>query len=163
MQVMMKVGMVWRASQNHNIKRFNRFKRSSNQGDKVTSMGKTYQKSDDGRKRETSNERVRGGLEKCPALNRTGSTLRVRGSLTEVKRKASMAMARNRHAITKNIGLLELESWAQGLAWSLRRLMSGGTTYRKSTKTTIFLCSGSTTVEVLVLLNSLRLVWGSRR
>jgi len=125
-------------------------------------MGKIYQKSDDGRKREASNARVRGLL-KCPALNRIGSTLRVRGSLTEVKRKSSMAMATNRNAITKNIGLLELESWAQGLAWSLRRLMSGGTTYRKSTKTTIFLCSGSTTVEVLVLLNSLRLVWGSRR
>jgi hypothetical protein len=96
MQVMIRTGMTWRVSQNHNIKRFNRFKRISYQGDKLMSMGKTYQKSDDGRKREASNERVRRGLEKCPARNRTGSTLRVRGSLTEVKRKISVTMARNR-------------------------------------------------------------------
>jgi hypothetical protein len=163
MQVTMRVGiMAWRVSQNHNIKRFNRFKRISYQGHKITSMGKIYQKSDDGRKREVSNARVRGLL-KCPALNRIGSTLKVSGSFTEVKRKTSVKMETNRNAITKSIGLLELESWAQELARSLMRLMSGGTTYRKSTKTTIFLCSGSATVEVLVLLNSLRLVKGSRR
>jgi hypothetical protein len=108
MQVMVRVGMAWRVSQNHNIKRFNRYKRISDQGDKITSMRKTYQKSDDGRKREASNARVRRGLEKCPALNRTGSTVRVRGSLTEVKRKTSMAMARNKHAITNSkIGLFK--------------------------------------------------------
>ncbi len=84
-------------------------------------MGKTIQKSDNGKKRDATNERVRGA-EKSPALKRSDSTLRVRGSLTEVKRKSSMAMATNRNAITKSIGLLELESWAQGLAWSLRRL-----------------------------------------
>jgi hypothetical protein len=69
MQVMMRVGiMAWRVSQNHNIKRFNRFKRNSYQRDKITSMRNTIQKSDDGRKREASNASVRG-QEKCPALN----------------------------------------------------------------------------------------------
>jgi hypothetical protein len=104
MQVTMRVGiMAWRVSQNHNIKRFNRFKRISYQGHKITSMGKIYQKSDDGRKREVSNARVRGLL-KCPALNRIGSTLKVSGSFTEVKRKTSVKMETNRNAITKSIG-----------------------------------------------------------
>jgi len=63
-------------------------------------MRKTSQKSDNGKKREAINERVRGP-EKSPDLKRSESTLRVRGSLTEVKRKRSMAMTRDRsHAIT---------------------------------------------------------------
>ena len=48
-------------------------------------MGKTSQKSDDGRKREASNERVRGA-EKSPGVTRSGSIVGVRGSLREMKR-----------------------------------------------------------------------------
>jgi len=108
-------------------------------------MGKTIQKSDNGKKRDATNERVRGA-EKSPALKQSDSTLTVKGSLTEVKRKiTSMGMTRDRHVITK-IGLFKLGSWAQGLDWGVRitqmvKLMSGRKTYRKSTKTFIFLCS----------------------
>ena len=132
MRVMTGAGMAWSSI--------------AYQGDKITSirsMGKTNQKSVDGKKMEASNERVRGA-EKSPALNWTASTLR--GSFTEVKRKmSSMEMARDRHAIT-NISLLKLVSWAQCLDRGIMRtqrvrLTSGGTTYRNSTNNCIFLCS----------------------
>jgi hypothetical protein len=58
--------MDWRVSQNHNINRFNTPNSISYQGDKITSIGKTNQKSGEGKKMEASNERVRGA-EKCPA------------------------------------------------------------------------------------------------
>ena len=133
MQIMKKAGMAWRVWQTHNKHRFKTSNASSNQGDKITNMEKANQNSGEGKKTEASSERVRGA-EKCPALKWSGSTLR--GSLTEVKRKRRVAMARDRHAIT-NISLLKLWSWAQGFP----RMSSGGTTYLKSTKKRILLCS----------------------
>jgi hypothetical protein len=70
MQIMIRAGRAWRVSQNQKIKRFNRSETVSYQGlgDKITSMGKTNQKSDEGKNKEASNERFRGP-EKSPALN----------------------------------------------------------------------------------------------
>ena len=105
MQIMGRAGILdRRMSQNHNINRCITSNKTSYQGETTTRMGKTNQKSDGGKKKAASDDRVRGA-EKSPALNLGGST--VRGSFREVKRKTSMTMARNKHNIT-NISLLEL-------------------------------------------------------